>query len=354
MSLNTFDLTTLAPPTRTVTGQQRRLRLCLGRRRSTWRSIDLRADVLELILLLEPTRPTIQLRAQVQARRHRHGLRGQRDLARPHPEPVRHGRDTTACCAWPRPRAGCPSPTVSSYLTTYGEQAGEAHAAWPGRRYRAHGGHPLGALRRQSRLRGHLQEDRSALRLRPDRPDEADARWASCRSPASRPTCSRSTRRTCWPSASPPTTTGSFAYFNGIQIQIFDVTELPNPKLRGRRSSARAARTRRRLTNHLAFNYFAPKKMLALPITVCEGGGNGSYGTNLTFAGLMAFDISLETGITEHGRLPFVDAGTVDRRRQLRQVVDRLEVAGQAQHLHGRLRLRPERRAAAGRRRCPR
>jgi hypothetical protein len=65
------------------------------------------------------------------------------------------------------------------------------------------------------------------------------------------------------------------------------------------------------LTNHLAFNYFAPKKMLALPITVCEGGGNGSYATNMTFAGLMAFDVSLETGIKEHGRLPFVDASTV-------------------------------------------
>ncbi|HMA92323.1 MAG TPA: beta-propeller domain-containing protein [Polyangiaceae bacterium] len=47
--------------------------------------------------------------------------------------------------------------------------------------------------------------------------------------------------------------------------------------------------------------------LLALPITVCDGGGNGTYGINLSFAGLMAFDISLETGITEHGRLPFLD-----------------------------------------------
>ena len=51
--------------------------------------------------------------------------------------------------------------------------------------------------------------------------------------------------------------------------------------------------------------------MLALPLTICEGGGNGSYATNMTFAGLMAFDISLDTGIAEHGRLPFVDASTV-------------------------------------------
>jgi hypothetical protein len=100
---------------------------------------------------------------------------------------------------------------------------------------------------------------------------------------------------------------GDFAFFNGIQIQIFDITNLSNPTLLfknviGTRGSASEA-----LTNHLAFNYFAPKKLLAIPMTICEGGGNGVYGDQLTFAGLMAFDISLETGITEHGRLPFLD-----------------------------------------------
>jgi len=104
---------------------------------------------------------------------------------------------------------------------------------------------------------------------------------------------------------------GSFAYFNGIQIQIFDVTDLANPKLAWKKVIGTRGSSSEALTNHLAFNYFAPKKMLALPITVCEGGGNGSYATNMTFAGLMAFDISLDTGISEHGRLPFVDASTV-------------------------------------------
>jgi uncharacterized secreted protein with C-terminal beta-propeller domain len=103
----------------------------------------------------------------------------------------------------------------------------------------------------------------------------------------------------------------SFAYFNGIQIQIFDVTDLANPKLAWKTVIGTRGSSSEALTNHLAFNYFAPKKMLALPITVCEGGGNGTYATNMTFAGLMAFDISLDTGITEHGRLPFVDASTV-------------------------------------------
>jgi|GEM_PF-437659 len=103
----------------------------------------------------------------------------------------------------------------------------------------------------------------------------------------------------------------TYAYFNGIQIQIFDVTDLANPTLAWKTVIGTRGSSSEALTNHLAFNYFAPKKMLALPITVCEGGGNGTYATNMTFAGLMAFDISLDTGITEHGRLPFVDASTV-------------------------------------------
>jgi hypothetical protein len=104
---------------------------------------------------------------------------------------------------------------------------------------------------------------------------------------------------------------GSFAWFNGIQIQIFDVTDLANPQLQWKKVIGTRGSNSEALTNHLAFNYFAPKKMLALPITVCEGGGNGTYATNMTFAGLMAFDISLDTGISEHGRMPFVDASTV-------------------------------------------
>jgi uncharacterized secreted protein with C-terminal beta-propeller domain len=100
---------------------------------------------------------------------------------------------------------------------------------------------------------------------------------------------------------------GSFAYFNGIQIQIFDVSNLADPKLQSKLSVGTRGSGSEALTNHLAFTYFAAKKMLALPLTICEGGGNGAFGNNLTFTGLMVFDISLDTGIKEHGRLPFVD-----------------------------------------------
>jgi uncharacterized secreted protein with C-terminal beta-propeller domain len=104
---------------------------------------------------------------------------------------------------------------------------------------------------------------------------------------------------------------GSYAYFNGIQLQIFNVTDLANPTLAWKTVIGTRGSNSEALTNHLAFNYFAPKKMLAIPMTICEGGGNGTYATNLTFAGLMAFDVSLDTGIVEHGRMPFLDTSTV-------------------------------------------
>jgi uncharacterized secreted protein with C-terminal beta-propeller domain len=130
---------------------------------------------------------------------------------------------------------------------------------------------------------------------------------------------------------------GSFAWFNGIQIQIFDVTDLANPTLAWKKVIGTRGSSSEALTNHLAFNYFAPKKMLALPITVCEGGGNGTYATNMTFAGR---DGLRHLARHRHQRarpLALHRRGHGRCNRQLRQVVDRFQVPGQAQHLHGRL-----------------
>ena len=47
---------------------------------------------------------------------------------------------------------------------------------------------------------------------------------------------------------------------------------LHKEKIGTRGSSSEAA------TNHLAFNYFADAGLLAIPMTVCEGGGDGTFG----------------------------------------------------------------------------
>jgi len=57
------------------------------------------------------------------------------------------------------------------------------------------------------------------------------------------------------------------------------------------------------LTNHLAFTWYPEYQLLALPMTICEGGGDGTYGQTMTFSGLMVFDASVANGFGEHGRV---------------------------------------------------
>jgi hypothetical protein len=97
---------------------------------------------------------------------------------------------------------------------------------------------------------------------------------------------------------------GDFAYFTGILLQIFDVSDPESPRLAhkqviGSRGSASEA-----ATNHLAFNYFAKKNLLAFPLHICEGGDDdGGYGTDMTFNGLMVYDVTAEGGFRERGRV---------------------------------------------------
>jgi len=97
---------------------------------------------------------------------------------------------------------------------------------------------------------------------------------------------------------------GSFAYFDGVQLQIFDVSDLNNPQLKHKEVIGTRGSSSEALTNHLAFTYFAPKQMLAIPMTICEGGGDGSFGTNMTFNGLLVYNVTVEGGFKKLGGIP--------------------------------------------------
>ncbi len=98
---------------------------------------------------------------------------------------------------------------------------------------------------------------------------------------------------------------GSFAWFTGIQLQILDVTDITNPKLKHKEVIGTRGSTSDATTNHFAFNYFKPKDLLAIPMVVCEeAAGGGSYATDMTFNGLMVYDVTIETGFSYHGGIP--------------------------------------------------
>ncbi len=100
---------------------------------------------------------------------------------------------------------------------------------------------------------------------------------------------------------------GDFAYFDGVLLQLFDVTNPTDPKLIHREKLGTRGSSSEAATNHLAFNYFRERGLLAFPMTICEGGGDGNYGNELTFSGLLVYEVSVESGFK---RLGGIDHGT--------------------------------------------
>ena len=98
---------------------------------------------------------------------------------------------------------------------------------------------------------------------------------------------------------------GDFAYFDGVLLQIFDISNPLAPSLAHKEIIGTRGSSSEALTNHLAFNYFAAKNVLALPMTVCEGGDDGSFGEQMTFSGLMVYDVTAADGFSLRGGLPF-------------------------------------------------
>ena len=90
---------------------------------------------------------------------------------------------------------------------------------------------------------------------------------------------------------------GNFAWFQGIMLQIFDVSDMSTPRLTHKEIIGTRGSTSDAATNHLAFNFFSPKELLAIPMVICEGGsGGGAYGDMMTFSGLMVYKVTNESG----------------------------------------------------------
>ena len=94
---------------------------------------------------------------------------------------------------------------------------------------------------------------------------------------------------------------GDFAFFDGVILQIFDISDPKAPKLAHKASIGTRGSSSEALADHLAFTLFQGK--LALPMTICEGGGDGAYGTDMTFSGLIVYDVSIDKGFSERGRV---------------------------------------------------
>jgi len=89
---------------------------------------------------------------------------------------------------------------------------------------------------------------------------------------------------------------GSFAWFQGVILQVFDISDPSNPSLIYKEIIGTRGTTSEAATNHLAFNYYKPKNLLAIPMAICNGGHGGSYGNTMTFNGLMVYHVTVNNG----------------------------------------------------------
>ena len=102
---------------------------------------------------------------------------------------------------------------------------------------------------------------------------------------------------------------GSFALFQGIMLQIFDVTDPEDLKLLDKDIIGTRGSSSDAATNHLAFNYFRPGELLAIPMVICEAGSEEwSYGDVMTFSGLMVYRVTVEDGFELLGRIQHEEA----------------------------------------------
>jgi hypothetical protein len=97
---------------------------------------------------------------------------------------------------------------------------------------------------------------------------------------------------------------GGFAWFTGMLLQVFDVSDMARPVLAHREVIGARGSSSDALLNHLAFNYFPALEALALPVTVCDGStGDGDYGDEVTFSGLMVYRVTPEDGFSLTGQV---------------------------------------------------
>jgi uncharacterized secreted protein with C-terminal beta-propeller domain len=89
---------------------------------------------------------------------------------------------------------------------------------------------------------------------------------------------------------------GEFAWFQGLQLQVIDVADLAHPKVLDKEVIGTRGSTSDAATDHLAFTYFKARDLLAVPMTICEGGSGGDYGDIMTFSGLLVYRVTVEGG----------------------------------------------------------
>lgn len=110
---------------------------------------------------------------------------------------------------------------------------------------------------------------------------------------------------------------GSFAWFQGLKLALFDVSADQSPVIAdetiiGSRGTESAA-----LSDHHAFTFDPESGVLALPLSLHEGGEGGSERGEFQYNGVQLFQISDANGIDLLAEIELPDTGTAPLRTTL-------------------------------------
>ena len=101
---------------------------------------------------------------------------------------------------------------------------------------------------------------------------------------------------------------GAFAWVQGVQLSLFDVTDLANPTLLSKEQVGGRGSSSEANYNPKAFNYFAAKNALAFPVDVYGAANNGPVIFPHQFTGLYVYRVTVADGFQFLGRID-TDAG---------------------------------------------
>jgi uncharacterized secreted protein with C-terminal beta-propeller domain len=93
--------------------------------------------------------------------------------------------------------------------------------------------------------------------------------------------------------------TGDFAWFQGVQLSIFDVSDFSSPELLHRIEVGSRGTESEALFDYRALTFY--KGVLSLPITLFEGGEGGWDFGEFRFSGFSVYNVSLERGFEHMG-----------------------------------------------------
>ncbi len=96
---------------------------------------------------------------------------------------------------------------------------------------------------------------------------------------------------------------GGFAWIQGVQLSIFDVTDAANPQLLHKEVIGGRGTSSEANYNPKAFNYFAPLDALAFPIDYYGDEGDGPVFGNHEFTGLYVYRATVESGFERLGTI---------------------------------------------------